>query len=106
MTLDRVAEAICASTAAGRMFPWSTLNERERDAWRAMATAAVEALQSQIKTVEELAALPAGSVVRYSDGSTDQRDVEGEWSWSWGAMEALLVDGPARVIWHPDWEAR
>ena len=72
--------------------------------WRDHADALWREVRT-IRTVEELAALPEGSVVRYHDGSTDQRDVEGEWSWSWGAMEALLTDGAALLIWHPDWVA-
>ena len=42
--LDKVAEAICGASTAGRMFPWDTLAEGERDAWRVMAAAAVDAL--------------------------------------------------------------
>ncbi len=38
---DSVAQAICESTSAGRLFPWATLSERERDAWRRMADAAL-----------------------------------------------------------------
>jgi hypothetical protein len=42
--LDKVAEAICGASHAGKLFPWSGLSEVERDAWRAMAAAAVDAL--------------------------------------------------------------
>lgn len=42
--IDRVAEAICGSTSAGKLFPWAELSERERDAWRRMARAAIGAL--------------------------------------------------------------
>lgn len=42
--LDAAAEAICAATSSGQMFPWSTLNETDRDAWRRMAQAAIDAL--------------------------------------------------------------
>lgn len=41
---EKVAEAICGVTGSGQMFPWHTLNEREKDAWRAMADAALGAL--------------------------------------------------------------
>ena len=41
---EKVAEAICGVTGAGQMFPWQTLSEREKDAWRARADAAIQAL--------------------------------------------------------------
>ncbi|KIU17895.1 hypothetical protein [Mycolicibacterium llatzerense] len=40
-TRDAFAQAICESTSAGKLFPWATLTERERDAWRRMAEAAM-----------------------------------------------------------------
>lgn len=42
--IEAAAEAICGATGSGRMFPWDTLNETERDAWREMARAAIQAL--------------------------------------------------------------
>jgi hypothetical protein len=43
--VDKVAEAICGTTSAGKLFPWPTLTESEREAWRRMAVAAIDALR-------------------------------------------------------------
>jgi len=43
--LDKVAEAICGATSSGQLFPWSEATEQEREAWRRMAQAAMDALQ-------------------------------------------------------------
>jgi hypothetical protein len=40
---EKVAEVICGATSAGKLFPWAELTERERDAWRKMADAAIAA---------------------------------------------------------------
>ncbi|WP_169619254.1 hypothetical protein [Mycolicibacterium peregrinum] len=40
---DKVAEAICGTTSAGRLFPWAAQRESEREQWRRMADAAVAA---------------------------------------------------------------
>jgi hypothetical protein len=44
--LDRVAEAICATTSAGQLFPWAELSEHNRRPWRAMAQAAIDVMPS------------------------------------------------------------
>jgi len=59
--LDKVAEAICGASHAGKLFPWSGLSEVERDAWRAMAAAAVDALQ----LTEEIGYALPGEVTEY-----------------------------------------
>lgn len=41
---DAMAEAICGATSAGKLFPWSTLDEKDRDMWRRMADAALSAV--------------------------------------------------------------
>jgi hypothetical protein len=43
--VDKVAEAICGATSAGQLFPWPTLTESEREAWRRMAVAAIDVLR-------------------------------------------------------------
>lgn len=40
---ERVAEAICSTTSAGKLFPWSESNESAREPWRRMADAAIAA---------------------------------------------------------------
>lgn len=45
--LDRVAKAICGASLAGKWFPWDSLDDAERDAWREMAAAAIEALDQE-----------------------------------------------------------
>ncbi|AFA45102.1 hypothetical protein SEA_GALACTIC_88 [Mycobacterium phage Galactic] len=42
--IERAAQAICETTGSGRMFPWNTLSEQEKDAWRRMADAAFDVL--------------------------------------------------------------
>ncbi|ASZ74459.1 hypothetical protein I5H97_gp085 [Mycobacterium phage Wachhund] len=42
--VERAAQAICETTSSGRMFPWNTLTEQEKDAWRRMADAAFDVL--------------------------------------------------------------
>ena len=42
--IDRVAEAICGTTSAGKLFPWSQSTEAEREPWRRMARAALGVL--------------------------------------------------------------
>lgn len=59
--LDKVAEAICGASHAGKLFPWSGLSEVERDAWRAMAAAAVDALG----LTEEIGYALPGEVAEY-----------------------------------------
>ncbi|UVK63066.1 hypothetical protein SEA_BEAKIN_80 [Mycobacterium phage Beakin] len=42
--IEKVAEAIRGETSGGRIFPWNTLTETEKDAWRRMANAAFDVL--------------------------------------------------------------
>ncbi|AQT25898.1 hypothetical protein SimranZ1_86 [Mycobacterium phage SimranZ1] len=42
--VERCAQAICETTASGRMFPWDTLTESHKVQWRAMADAAFDVL--------------------------------------------------------------
>ncbi|AXQ62217.1 hypothetical protein SEA_SPIKELEE_88 [Mycobacterium phage Spikelee] len=39
-----IEKAIRGETSAGRIFPWNTLTELEKDAWRRMANAAFDVL--------------------------------------------------------------
>ncbi len=40
---ERVAKAICGTTSAGKLFPWSESTEHQREPWRRMADAAIAA---------------------------------------------------------------
>ncbi|AEK06795.1 hypothetical protein ROCKYHORROR_92 [Mycobacterium phage RockyHorror] len=42
--IEKVAEAIRGETSGGRIFPWNTLTETEKDPWRRMANAAFDVL--------------------------------------------------------------
>lgn len=41
----RIAAAACGATSAGKLFPWDTLSEPQRDSWRAVADAVIRELQ-------------------------------------------------------------
>lgn len=41
---DRIGKAICDATSAGKLFPWNTLNDREKETWRGYADAVIVAL--------------------------------------------------------------
>jgi len=41
---DRIAAAACGATSAGKLFPWETLSEPQRDAWRKVADAVIAEL--------------------------------------------------------------
>ncbi|OBK04677.1 hypothetical protein A5746_10290 [Mycolicibacterium conceptionense] len=43
MSVDKVAEAICGTTSAGKLFPWRESSESIREPWRRMAEAAIAA---------------------------------------------------------------
>lgn len=47
--IDRIAEAICSTTSAGKLFPWSESTEPEREPWRRMADAAIAAHLEALK---------------------------------------------------------
>lgn len=65
-----------------------------REEWRDACT---------ITTVEQLDALPVRCIVRWSHGSTDEREACG-WSWGPTAHDDFFADGDtALLIWHPDW---
>lgn len=56
-----------------------------------------------IATFEDLYALPVGCIVRFSSGTTDEREKTG-WCWGPTEHEFAFADGEnALVIWHPDW---
>lgn len=38
---ERIAAAACGATSAGKLFPWETLSEAQRDAWRTVADAVI-----------------------------------------------------------------
>lgn len=38
---DRIAAAACGATSAGKLFPWETLSEAQRNSWRAVADAVI-----------------------------------------------------------------
>jgi hypothetical protein len=40
----RIAAAACGATSAGKLFPWNTLSEPQKDAWREMADAVIDVL--------------------------------------------------------------
>jgi hypothetical protein len=48
---DRIATAACGATSAGKLFPWNTLSEPQKDAWRAMADAVIAELSLRRDTV-------------------------------------------------------
>ncbi|MCA4754772.1 hypothetical protein H8Z60_19785 [Mycolicibacterium fortuitum] len=65
-----------------------------REAWAEACT---------ITTVEQLDALPVRCIVRWSHGSTDEREACG-WSWGPTAHDDFFADGDtALLLWHPDW---
>lgn len=41
---DRIAEAACGATSAGKLFPWDTLSAAHRESWYSVADAVIEAL--------------------------------------------------------------
>ena len=41
---DRIAEAACGATSAGKLFPWETLSTANRQPWYLVADAVIEAL--------------------------------------------------------------
>lgn len=65
-------------------------------------------MSDQITTVEELEALPNGSVVMDDDGQVCQRrDYAGGWWWATGiepvdTTSVFLYGGPLRVVYRPD----
>lgn len=118
---DKIAEAICESTTSGRMFPWHSLSESDRDAWRRMADAAGGAWREActVTTVEQLDALPDRAVILDVDGVVLRRNPwlsENPALWfpldGYSSLEqdfgiaADEIDLPARVIHHPDWETK
>lgn len=42
---DRIAAVACGATSAGKLFPWDTLSEPQKDAWRTMADAVIAELR-------------------------------------------------------------
>lgn len=49
VSVDKVAQAICEVTTAGKLFPWDELSEAARDSWRVMAVAAITAMSDTDK---------------------------------------------------------
>lgn len=111
---DKIAEAICGSTGAGRMFPWHTLNEFDRDAWRAMVDAARDAWRKActVTTVEQLDALPVGTVLREDyDGTIwtlhdGGKHIEAYRECDYLPLLTSAINLPARVLHNPDWETK
>ncbi|MFV8173762.1 hypothetical protein [Mycolicibacterium peregrinum] len=76
---ERVAEAICSTTSAGKLFPWSESTEHEREPWRRMADAAIAAHLVEVgQGGYVVVALP--------------EPVEGEWRIREVGNVALLLD--------------
>ncbi|MDG5773908.1 hypothetical protein [Mycolicibacterium fortuitum] len=68
--------------------------EHVQEVWREACT---------ITTFDDLYALPVGCIVRFSSGTTDEREKTG-WCWGPTEHEFAFADGEnALVIWHPDW---
>ena len=107
--IDAIAEAICEASTAGRMFPWSSLDEPLRDPWRQMATAALTALSAvrTITTADQIDALPVGSVVRTVEGRVAKKIGHNRWSAAdddeLDLTSGELYDLPVMLIYHPDW---
>jgi hypothetical protein len=59
----RIAVAACGATSAGKLFPWDTLSEPQRDAWRAIADAVIR----DVLTPEFLADLVITAVQKAAD---------------------------------------
>ncbi|OCB09259.1 hypothetical protein A5717_26145 [Mycolicibacterium porcinum] len=102
--IDRVAEAICGETSAGKLFPWAESSEENREPWRRMARAAIAALHPVIETVEQLDALPVNALVEHGGKVFRNRDFCRWWQEVTGgrydhdAPDIL----PARLIFVPE----
>lgn len=100
--VDRIAEAICGTTSAGKLFPWAESTEKDREPWRRMARAAVEAMHPVVETVEQLDALPVGTV------ALDDLGHVGRLHTPFGGWHMLGYLGqhrpvlPARVLYTPE----
>lgn len=108
---DQMARAICESTSAGRLFPWATLSDNERNPWRRMADAALAAQRQActIETAEQLDQLPEQAVVRnLAFGVVLECTVENDGTAGWTSIgnptQRPSVVLPALLLHHPDWE--
>lgn len=115
-TREQIAIAICEATEFGRMFPWLTLSEGDRDVWRGVADAAIRAQReaSIICTEEQLAALPFLSLVReiYRPSPGSGTDYGGVWerrTSGWHAIAGSVMPPgytsprlPARLLWRAE----
>ncbi len=113
---DQMAEAICLSTESGRLFPWATLSDVDRDAWRAIADAAIAAQRQacMVETAAELDALPHGSLLvrRYtSEVGWQLHEVWERRNDLWYCLAAPLIPPsqtwgvprlPAQLVWSPE----
>lgn len=118
---DKIAEALCESTTSGRMFPWHSLSESDRDAWRRMVDTAGVAWREActVTTVADLDALPDRTVIIDADDTVLRRNPwHSESPVKWYPFDgdepyerdfgitAEDVTLPARVIHNPDWEGK
>jgi hypothetical protein len=106
--VDAVAEAIC-NAHCGDLDAWEITYDSGRDQWRHIAQAAIDTLRPTITTVEQLDALPDGTILRDADGQAWQKRVS-RWTpnepWMCAGSEleyqSAEIELPALVSWRPE----
>lgn len=94
--VEKVAEAIYKATGLPK--PWEAMNTHDRSTYLTAGKAAIEALRPTISTVEQLKALPRGSVVMSADERPFRRWPAEDGQDYWTSGQILL---PAFLLFEP-----
>jgi hypothetical protein len=103
--LDAVAEAICNALYDDPEM-WSLLSTPRKNPYRRAARCMLDALRPTVSTVEQLDALPVGTLVVTEDGRAFRRRFQSA-GWEWQEFSGFDHDAkdvplPVAVAWRPE----